>query len=111
MRHGRNSTSHWRADLRALTERDVRWRRGGLRGRGPRNRAFVRSRFELTRLARVLPALETKHGYARRARNARCLQRDFISGVCRATPTSATTTSTPSLSACRVGVRDLQCDT
>jgi len=30
----------------------------------------------------------------------RCLRRDFISGVYRATPTSATTTSTPSLSAC-----------
>jgi len=59
-----------------VTERDWRWCRGGLRGRGPRNRAFVRSRFKLTRIARVLPALETKHGYARRARNVRCFRRD-----------------------------------
>ena len=49
---------------------------GGLRGHGPRNRASIRSRFMLTRIARGLPGLETKHAYGRRARNAHCFQRD-----------------------------------
>ena len=37
----------------------------------------VQSRFVLTPIARVLPGLETKHAYARRARNAPTLGRDF----------------------------------
>jgi len=41
------------------------------------NRASIRSRFELTRIARVLPGLETKHAFARRAQNVRYFQRDF----------------------------------
>jgi len=35
-------------------------------------------RFALALVARVLPRLETKHAYGRRARNAGCLRRDFI---------------------------------
>src|SRR5262245_42130598 len=38
--------------------------------------AAVRSRFPLTCGARVLPGLETRHAYERRARNAPSLQRD-----------------------------------
>jgi len=38
----------------------------------------VQSRFILTPIARVLPGLETKPAYARRARNAPALRRDFI---------------------------------
>jgi hypothetical protein len=71
----------------------------------------VRSRFELTRIARVLPAFETKHGYARRARKHSLPAARFRPAAHRATPTSASTTSTPSLSACPVGVRDFDCDT
>jgi len=41
------------------------------------NRASIRSRFGLSRIARGLPGLETKHAFGRRARNARCFQRDF----------------------------------
>ena len=41
------------------------------------NRASIRSRFRLSRIARVLPGLETKHAFARRAQNVRYFQRDF----------------------------------
>jgi hypothetical protein len=41
------------------------------------NRASIRSRFGLSRIARGLPGLETKHAFGRRARNARAFQRDF----------------------------------
>src|SRR5262245_19083901 len=61
-----------------VTERD--WRR--CRGWPPREVALeiassVRSGFTLTHIARALPGLETKHAYARRARNPHSLQRDF----------------------------------
>jgi len=65
------------------------------------NRASIRSRFKLSRIARGLPGLETKHAYGRRARNAHGLPARFQPVAHRATPTSATTTSTPSLSACQ----------
>jgi len=41
------------------------------------NRASIRSRFKLSRIARGLPGLETKHAFGRRARNAHVFQRDF----------------------------------
>ena len=49
----------------------------GLNGAGPRNRASVRSRFRLPRIARWLPAW-TPDTLRHRARTARSLQRDFI---------------------------------
>jgi hypothetical protein len=45
------------------------------------NRASLRSRFDLTRIARVLPGLETKHGYARRARNRTPTAVPTLSGI------------------------------
>jgi len=40
--------------------------------------AFVQSRFVLTLIARALRGFETRHAYARRARNAPSLRRDFL---------------------------------
>ena len=46
-------------------------------GSCPRNWACVRSRFILARVARVLRGFETKHAFARRARNAHSLRPNF----------------------------------
>jgi len=40
--------------------------------------ASVQSRFVLTLIARALRGFETRHAYARRARNAPSLRRDFL---------------------------------